>query len=94
MAVARGAAQDAVSHSVTLSSNGPLADHSATPEAPSAEEEEYPNNLESLTKQVAAKPAEGSGTGISIAVVGVDKRIVMDIKADASSAASHNFDRR
>lgn len=99
-AVAGDAAQDEMSHTVTLGSNSPLADHSATPEAPVFDEENCPNRCEAATEQAAAMPGEGSRTGTSDAVVSADKgvaqkkRIVVDIRADCSSAASHNLDRR
>ena len=51
----------------------PLADPCPTPEAPSMSEEGYSTNFEMFTGQAAAMLVEGSGSGMSGALVGVDK---------------------
>ena len=102
MAVVRDAAQEAVRTSARPYSNVPLTDYSFTPEE-SVTEKECPLTSEVCTEQAAAmqqgkeSSTETSPAGATMDKGGVDMgglRSVVDIRADASSAASHNCNRR
>lgn len=80
----------------------PLPDHSIAPAESIAEEEECPPASKVSTEQAAAMPEEGSCTEKRSTIGTMDKgavdngglKTVVDIRADASAAASHYFERR
>ena len=101
MAVAQDAAQDAMRTKDRPYSSFPLVEHTVTPDM-SAVEEDYLATFDFGTEQAAAVPCEGNDIGTSGAMMGLDKGVaeksglmtVVDIQADASSAANLTFDNR
>ena len=102
MSVAQDAAQDATATSARPYSSFPTAEHGVTPEGLVTEDEELPFTSEAGFEQAVASPFQGSGTGTGAAAVGMRKgaaekvalMTMVDITADASSAADFTLDNR
>lgn len=93
-------AQDAIASSARPYSSFPMTEHRVTPEGSVTEDWEPPPT--SGYDQGAVSPFQGSGTGTGAAVVGMPKgdaektglTTMVDIRADASSAADLTLDTR
>lgn len=102
LAVARDAAEDAMRTIDRPYSSWPLVESRVTPEVSDTEDEEHQPTSQVGTKQAAAISDEGSGSGTAAAVVGMHKgdaqksvwMTVVDIRADASSAADLTVGKR
>ena len=102
MSVAQDAAQDATATSARPYSSFPMAEHRITPKGSVTEDGKLPPTSEADFEQAVASPFQGSGTGTGAAAVGMRKgdaekigsMKIVDITADASSAADLTLDKR